>query len=607
MKLSDYIAQFLVEQGISHAFVISGGAAVHMIDSIAQNPDIQYVCSQHEEYEAMSVDTYSRVTGNLGVGITTSGPGGTNLLTGVCCAFFDSTPSLFLTGQVSRFRLKPTNTMRQVGFQETDIPSIFKSVTKYVSRITDSSQIRYELEKAVSIAKEGRPGPVLLDIPDDLQREDINPDELPSFFAEQTMSIPARTDYMGEIGTLLGMLSQAKRPVVVYGAGVRIAHMEDAIRNVADVLGVPFLLTWGAMDIWPYSHPLHAGGVGVCAPRSGNFIIQNADLIIGIGTRFSQMIIGGKSELFGRGAKKVMIDIDPEEINKFSSGGMKLDMSIQCNLQEFVPQFSLALQSYMSLHRPEWEHYIEEVKRSFPICKPEDYDTKEPVDANVFVDALSDAAKEGDIILTDAGSNLTWTMQGFRVKPRQRLLSAWNHSPMGYSLAAAVGAAFADPSKEIIAIIGDGGLQMCVGELATIARHNLPIKLFIFNNKGHGIQKQTIETWLDARYEALDYATGLFFPDFEKLADAYNLPFARITSHKHIHGQIDSVLGRTGPVVIDVAINPNQRILPMLTFGRPLEDQAPLLNRKIFQRHMLIEPLPESEVDVKDIVTEQTE
>lgn len=594
MKLSDYIAQFLVDQGVHHAFVLSGGAAVHMIDSVARNPKIDYICPQHEEQEAMAADAYSRITGNLGVGITTSGPGGTNLLTGVCCSYFDSIPTLFLTGQVARFRLKPTTTMRQMGFQETDMQSIYKSVTKYATQIQDPSRIRYELEKAVTIAKEGRPGPVLIDIPDDLQREEIDPETLPSYFEEVRNNIVANTDRTSEIQKLLEMIKSAKRPVFVYGAGVHISHTEADARRIADTLQIPFLLTWGAMDIWPHTHPLNVGGVGVCGPRSGNFIVQNADLIVGIGTRFSQMIVGGKMEYFGRQAKKVMIDIDQEELGKFTGKGMTIDLPIQTSLQAFFPQLETLLATYEVTERLEWKTYVAKTKIAFPVCTPEDYKTKKAVDANVFIDALSNEAKEGDIILTDAGGNLTWTMQGFKIKEGQRLFSAWNHSPMGYSLAGAIGAAFADPTKDVIAIIGDGGLQMCIEELATVARYNLPIKLFIFNNQGHGIQKQTIETWLEGRYEALDRASGLFFPNFITIAKGYELSSASITSHADINGQIRRILNTKGPMVTDVAINPDQRILPMLTFGRPLEDQAPLLDRKDFLSHMIINPLPES-------------
>ena len=317
-------------------------------------------------------------------------------------------------------------------------------------------------------------------------------------------------------------------------------------------------------------------------------------MIIGIGPRFTQMLTGGKLEHFGRAAKKVMVDIDKEELTKFEDKGLDFDEKVHADLRNFLPQFVSALDDYVVSDISEWLRYVNQVKSSFPLCIEADYESKDEVDANVFIDALSLEAKEGDIIITDAGGNLTWTMQGFKTKEDQRLFSAWNHSPMGYSLAGAIGAAFANPGKDIICIIGDGGLQMCAEELATVARYDLPIKIFIFNNQGHGIQKQTIETWLDGRYEALDKKTGLFFPDFAKLADAYSLPVTAIASHANIRNVLKEILGKTGPVVIDVAINPDQRIRPMLTFGRPLEDQGPVLPREQFLEHMLIDPLPES-------------
>lgn len=595
MKLSDYVANFLAQQEVHHAFVISGGAAVHLIDSIAQHPDIDYVCAQHEENEAMAADAYARISENLGVGIATSGPGGTNLLTGVCCAYFDSIPTLFITGQVASFRLKTSSRMRQFGFQETDMASIYKSVTKYTVLVKDPQSIRYHLEKAVYLAKSGRPGPVLLDLPDDLQRADIDPDKLPSFNDVHEQPAPKAPDSLNSvIAKIQGLIAKSRRPVLVFGAGVRIAKMAEDSRRLVERLGIPTLLTWGAMDIFPADYPLNVGGFGVCGPRAGNFVIQNADLVVGLGTRFSQMLTGGKLEHFAREAKKIMVDIDTEELGKFDGRGLKFDFVAEADLRELIPHWLTAMSGYTPPTYKEWFDYIGGCKQEFPMCTPSDYVNKDAVDANVFIDALSAAAAENDIIITDAGGNLTWTMQGFKVKKGQRLFSAWNHSPMGYSLGAAYGASFANPDKRVIAIIGDGGLQMCVEELATIARHNLPVKIFIFNNQGHGIQKQTIETWLEGRYEALDHDTGLYFPNFAKLAEAYGLPSFAIANHTDLQEKLREALAEPGPAVCDVAITPNQRIRPMLTFGRPLEDQAPLLDRRVIREHMLIDLVQES-------------
>lgn len=595
MKLSDYVAQFIRDLGVRRVFVMSGGAAVHLIDSIARTEGVDYVCIQHEEAAAMAADAYARVGGSMGVGITTSGPGGTNLLTGVCCSYFDSVPVLFITGQVATFRLKKSTALRQVGFQETDMPAIFKPITKYSARVERAEDIRYHLEKAVYLAREGRPGPVLIDLPDDLQRVDIDPNKLRSFIpVEEGYGRESTEDYVDDIQKLLKLIEHAQRPVLVIGAGVRVAGVEDLARELVERLRVPFLLTWGGMDIWPYDHPLNVGGFGACGPRGGNFVAQNADLVVALGTRLSQMITGGVPEHFARGAKKVMIDIDREEIAKFADKGMSIDLGIRADLRSFLPQINRALVGYVPLARMEWEEYLRRQKSQWGRCGDGGDDPSRVIDANYFIEALSREAAEGDVVITDAGGNLTWTMQSFHVKKGQRLFSAWNHSPMGYSLAAACGASIAAPHRRVISIIGDGGLQMCVEELATVARYQIPIKIFLFNNQGHGIQKQTIETWLEGRYEGVNEKTGLYFPDFKKLAEAYGLRYMSISSHVGMGKQISDVLNVDGPVFCDVAISPDQRIKPMLTYGRPLEDQGPLLSRKDFLEAMIIEPLPES-------------
>lgn len=592
MKLSDYVAQFLADQGIKHAFVVSGGAAVHLVDSIARNPNIDYICVQHEESGAMAADAYARVTGNLGAAITTSGPGATNLLTGVCCSFFDSIPTFFVTGQVATFRLKRSETIRQIGFQETDVVSIFKSVTKYCVLVRDPQEIKFHLQKAAYLAKAGRPGPVLIDLPDDLQRAEIDPDKQKSFIPEieEADEEEMRKSFL----QCNELIAKGERPVFMFGAGIVIARAEDLARELVEKTQIPFLLTWGAMDVWPYSHPLNIGGFGVCGPRAGNFAVQNSDLIIAIGTRLSQMLTGGRLEHFGRAAKKIVVDIDGEELRKFEGRGLQIDAPIRSEIRTFLKRSNDLLSDYAPKAYVDWLKVIEKWKREFPICSPQYYEMRKEVDAYVFIDALSEECKEGDIIITDAGGNLTWTMQAFKVKRNQRVFSAWNHSPMGYSLPAAYGASFADRGKQIICIIGDGGLQMCIEELATVARHDLPIKIFLFNNRGHGIQKQTLDTWFSSRYEAVDYPTGLYFPDFIKVAEAYGIAAVTIASHEHLNEKIREILQCRGPVLCNVEINPGQKIQPMLTFGRPLEDQEPLLERKQFLENMLIEPVTES-------------
>ena len=574
MKLSDYVIEFLVNEGIKHSFVISGGAIVHLADSANEHPEMQIIGTQHEQAAAAAADMYSRITNNLGLCMTTSGPGATNLVTSVCNAFFDSIPIICITGQVARFRIKPTKGLRQKGFQETDIVSIFKSITKYSKLILDPNDIRYELEKAISISKRGRPGPVLLDIPDDLQREEINPEELKPYEHEVQKNDINPTD----LNEFKSLLSFSKKPVLVIGAGVRISNEIDRTIKFAENLGIPFLLTWGAKDIIEYSHPLNMGGLGVCGPRGGNFAVQKSDLVIALGTRLSQMITGGKQDLFAPNAKKIMIDVDSEEINKFDKSTFELDLSINSSLTEFFDEVEGAHIKDLS-NFDIWRGKIKEWIDAYPICMEEYRLNTDRVNAYVLIDELAKKCKEGDIILTDAGGNLSWTMQGFEVKKNQRVVSAWNHSPMGGSLPMAIGGAFAKPKKDIVCIIGDGGLMMCLEELATIKRHNLNVKTLVFNNRGHGIQKQTMDTWLNSRYVLVDEESGLYFPDYSKIAESFDIPFISISNQDQLKN-LDKIFSTHGPIICDIAIKDDQKIEPMLKFGSGIEDLDPKIPKE---------------------------
>lgn len=579
MKLSDYVIRFFVEEGIRHCFGISGGAIIHICDSAAKNPDIELIFTQHEQGAGAAADMYSRITRNLGLTLVTSGPGATNLVTSVCNAYFDSVPCVFISGQVATFRLRSHISLRQRGFQETDVVSIFQSITKYSVMVKKASDIQYELQKAVFLSRSGRPGPVLLDIPDDLQRENIEPSQLRSFDPKKfkfvnTASVGMSKD---EFRDLENLIHRAKRPVVIAGAGIHISQTEEMFKDFIEFYNLPVLLTWGALDLFPHKYRLNLGGLGVVGPRSGNFVAQKSDLVIALGTRLSQMITGGKQQLFAPHAKKVMVDVDREEIAKFKKETFTLDLAITTDLRSFFKQ----QEQWRSPQKVDpwkaWRELAAQWERRFPICLPE-YESASDgqVNAYVFMRELSSQLCENDIIITDAGGNLSWTMQGIKVKKGQRIFSAWNHSPMGYSLPAAMGAAVASKNN-VICIIGDGGFMMCLNELATIRRHNWPIKIFIFNNKGHGIQKQTIETWLDSHYVGVDEKTGLYFPNYKAIANAFQMQHAKITTHKNL-GQIKSLLSIQEPILIDVNISENQRITPMLKFGSGIEDLDPKLN-----------------------------
>lgn len=576
MKLSDYIAQFLAEQKIDHVFVVSGGAIIHSIDSVAKRRDMKYICVQHEQAGGAAADAYSRTCGRVGTVMVTSGPGATNLTTSICNAYFDSIPALFICGQVTTPRLRPSEKLRQKGFQETDIVSLFSSITKYVYRVMDPYEIKYQLQKAMHLAKSGRPGPVALDIPDDLQRVDIDVSKLKEFVPSSPVVSPQLKETQEKITMLLKWVREAKRPVIICGAGVRIADAIEPTLKFARHFKIPILLTWGGKDMMPHDDELNFGGLGVVGPRYGNFAAQNADLIISFGTRLSQMITGGKTTLFAPHARKVMIDIDPYELTKFTNNDFALDLAIESDLKDF---FNKAL---AECQRPEadnfagWRSKIRSWEEKYPICPQSKYDRKTYVDGHVFAKELSKVTREGDIFIGDTGANLSWMCQALEMKQDQRIFSAWNHTPMGYALSASVGAAVAC-EKRIICLTGDGGLMMNIEELATIRRYNLNVKVFIFNNGGHAIQKQTMDTWLNSHYAAVNHDTGLNFPDFVKTAQAFGLPAFRIENHSQL-SMIRQVLESAGPVVCDVINDPDQKIEPMLKFGSGLEDLNPKLS-----------------------------
>ena len=588
MKLSDYVIDFLVRRGVTHVFGISGGAAVHLFDSADRHPVMQYVCSQHEQSSAMSADGYARATGRLGVAITTSGPGATNLLTGVCCSYYDSVPTLMITGQVATHRLKGERVVRQVGFQETDVVAIFSSVTKYSHQIRDPNTIRYHLEKAYYMAFEGRPGSVLIDLPDDLQRAEVDPETMEGFEPPADVAMP---DLDAQIESLIGLVREAQRPALILGGGLTTPRLGPELLALTERLNMPVLQTWAALDMLSGEHPLRVGPFGVYGPRLGNFTVQNADLLLCLGSRLSQNVTGGILSSFARAAKIVMVDASQGEMDKFDGHGIEIGLRIRARLDRFVPEFLRRLEKQSVPTYADWHQRIAQWRAVLPHDRPGA--TAEQagfVDAYDFVARLSAHAPYDEQIFVDTGGNLTWTCNGFQVKAGQKLFSAWNNTPMGYALPAAIGAAASKGSRGITCVIGDGGLILCLGELSTLVAHGYPIRVVLFNNHCHGIQRQTLETWLGGRYVGVDPASGLAFPDFAKVAEAMGLRTVTISRSSMIDASLREIYAGNGPVFCNVEINPNQKLYPVLKFGAPLENQIPGLDERLAQEQMIVPP-----------------
>lgn len=590
MKVSDFIADFLAKQGIRHVFVVTGGAALHLIDSVARHPDIEYISPLHEQAAAMAADAYARVTGNMGAAISTTGPGLVNLMTGVSCLYYDSLPSIFISGEVATFRLnKNVPGVRQLGFQEAPHLDLMRPITKYAVMVEDPSRIRYELEKCVYLAKEGRPGPVFIDIPDNVQRMEINPDELEGFsppVVKKDLSVLER-----QIDEALSLLAKAKRPVLVLGTAVRLAKVEAEAKALFQKLNIPVGLTWAVLNMIPGNHPMNIGGFGIAATRRGNFAIQNADLIFSIGSRLDTHATGSPTNTFAREAKKIVVEIDASELAKFEKQDMKIDVPILADVRDFFDVLKTKMDKVLVQDISEWRNKILEWRRKYPSCPPEFREQKEYVNPYYFLEVLSEETRDDDIIIPDCGGNLIQTFQGYSVKGRQKLFSAFNNSPMGYSLAGSIGACFAADKKAIICIIGDGGLQVNIQELGTIAHHHLPIKIFLFNNHGYGIIQQTQDDWLESRYYATRPETGVPDPDYVKIVEAYGIKTVTVKNHEDLREKVRDALSYDGPILCNLEFNPNQRIYPMLKYGRPIEDPNPLLPREEFLKEMIVKPL----------------
>jgi acetolactate synthase-1/2/3 large subunit len=591
MKLAEYVAEFLASQGLRHVFGITGGASLHLIHAIAGRPDMRIIFTHHEQAAAMAADAYSRVTGKLGAAVATSGPGATNLITGICCAYYDSVPAIYITGQVATFRSKGDMGIRQLGFQETDIVDMCGPITKYAVKISDPQTIRKELEKAVYLARCDRPGPVLVDIPDDLQRKQIDPESLDPFCPPTPSA--GTLDWTNNFERCIDAIQRAQRPVVIVGWGVRLAHAEKELLEALRLLNFPVLPTWAMVDMFPHDYPQLAGTFGTHGSRCGNFAVQNADLVLAIGSRLDTHETGSPPTSFARQACKIVVDIDPAELRKFKSHGVNIDFPFCIDAAEFLRELCARLDGVELSDTHPWQNRIAAWQDKYPAIQPQ-YREEHAVNPYVFMEALSRFAQPGDIIVSDTGCALAWAMQGFSFRESQRFLHAFNNTPMGYALPASIGAALAEPARRVICITGDGALQMNIQELATLAHYKLNIRIFVINNDGYSMIRQTQDQWLDSSYIGSSPEGGVSMPDFQHVAKAYGIKATQLKHNEDVLRMVNEVLCENGPILCDVNIPSSHRVVPQVKFGYPIEDSEPLLPRDEFMENMIVQPLPAS-------------
>ncbi len=581
MNLSDFVLKFLLKKKVDKVFLITGGAISFLVDSFSKNKKIKYISVAHEQAGAMMADSYSRLGPNFSCTMVTSGPGATNLLTGIACSYFDSIPSLHICGQVNTYEQQDshpsTKYVRQIGFQETDIVSMSKPITKFSYKLKNEREIKYILEKAYHIATSGRPGPVLIDIPMNLQKKFVNPQTLNCFYKPKIK----KKNFENEINKIEKLLLKSKKPVMILGGGLKYSKSEILLGKLLKKTKLPLVTTWSGCDLIDHNNSDYIGNIGVYGSRAANFTIQNSDLVICLGSRLDTRVTGGVPKNFARNAKKIVIDIDKFELNK--QRGLNIDLKINHDLQYFLKSLIKSNLNFKS--DKNWLSKAKNLKKKYPIIKKSYYSQKNFVNPYVFMNKLSKLLNKNDIIITDDGAHLTWTMQSFKVKKGQKLFSAFGNSPMGYALPASIGASIVKNKKKIICIDGDGSLQINLQELHTVDKLKLPIKIFVLNNDGYGIIKQFQELYLGKRLEAS--GKGVSNPSFKKISEAFNIKYNFIKNHGELN-KIKKIVKSNKPELIELKIKQNQKIVPKLQFGNPLEDMSPLLPRKEFYKNMEI-------------------
>ncbi len=566
MKLSDYITARLADWGVRNIFLVTGGGAMHLNDSIGHHEQIQYVCNHHEQASAMAAEAYARVSGRPGVVNVTTGPGAINAINGVFGAFTDSVPMLILSGQVKRetcMRSRGLSGLRQLGDQEVDIISMVSQITKYAVMVDDPLTIRHHLERAWHLAQTGRPGPCWLDIPVDVQAATIDPAALRGYEPERDEAPPSESGTESTVlkslcGEVLQRIAKAKRPVILAGTGVRAGNAVAEFENAFRRLGIPVTTAW-THDLIASDDPLFCGRQGTIGDRAGNFTVQNADLLLVLGSRLNIRQTSYNWQSFARNAFKIQVDIDPAEMRKPT---VRPDMAIVADLKTFLVELVRQCDagSYSARGHELWVEWCRERVRRYPVVLPGQRQAGPPLNPYYFIEQLSNKLAADDVVVCGNATSCIVPFQTMRLAKTQRLISNSGSASMGYDLPAAIGATFARPGQRVISITGDGSIQMNIQELQTIVHHRLPVKIFVLNNFGYLSMRMT-QSGFFGRLTGESASSGASFPDMVKVACAYGIPSLRIDRASQLD-QVDRALAASGPALIDVVVDPKQEFEP---------------------------------------------
>ena len=596
VKLADYVIDFYSKIGVDKIFVVYGAANGDLIDAFSRNKKTEYVAVLHEQAGGFAAEGYAKVKGKKipGVAIATSGPGGMNFVTSAGNCYYDSVPAIFITGQVNSKFMKPDNSIRQIGFQEADMCSIFKSITKYTKLILDPSTIKYELEYSLYLATSGRPGPILLDIPIDVQKSIIDTEQLKGFDSSNISNIETEPKNLElKLEKLFTDIKKSHRPVMLIGGGVKIADATNELLEIGNLLKIPMYPTWNALDVVTSDYEYYCGRVGTYGGAGRNFGIQNSDLLISVGSRVSGRITGGNVKTFARAAKKYMVDIDEGTLNK-EFQQVPFDENINCDAKKFIKKFKefLIKEDFKTDHNKEkWLKQCLKWKKTYDPVKKSYFKNTNTVQPYAFIRTLSEKMSKDDILVADCGGNIVTCNHSFETKKGQRYFTNNGNSPMGFSFSGAIGAYFADPKKTIVCIIGDGGMNMNIQELQTLKNYNIKIKTIILNNHIYGITKAFQETNFGGKSEACG-PRGYIPPDFIKISKAYGIKTMEIKNNSEFDHKIDELLKSDESIVVDVDCHDHHEYEPRI-FGwkTPIEDMYPYIDRKEFKNNMIIDPV----------------
>ena len=589
MKVSDYIFDYIASLGVKHVFYLPGGGAMHLDDSLGHHKDLTPVCMLHEQPCSIAAEAYARISEGFGVCVVTSGPGATNAITGLAGAWLDATPVIFLSGQAKRADLVNGQGIRQFGIQEIGIVELVKSVTKYAVQVRDAQEIRYELEKATALAKAGKPGPVWLDIPLDIQASQVDPSSLRPY----DEVLPTYPCADADIQATIGLLNQSERPLILLGHGIRLAKAIPEMNRLIEKLHIPVMTTWNGVDLVSDDNPLFFGRPGAVGHRHANFIQQNADFVLTIGTRLNLLSTGYDFDSFLRHAKHVMVEIDAYEMQKCS---VHPDLAIHADAKSFLEKMLAAADQIADKPREAWWHYCRDMKAKYPLFIPEQTPEGEGVNTYTLANTVSEKMTGDDIYqFTSSGTAVDIPMYTLRFKKGQRAFTTKGLASMGFDLSACIGSCLAGNRRRTICITGDGGFMMNVQELATLRQLALPVKIFILCNEGYGMIYNS-QAGNFKRLTGCTRDSGLVLPDIRKVVEAFGVKCFSVERESELSRVVDETLAFDGPAICTVKIYIGQKIMPRQTnymkpdgqmASRPLEDMSPLLDRDEFNQNML--------------------